>query len=113
MNRLSFLVFVPEPKPESRTKMKFSGQQVAAARELLGITQSELATAAGLTLLTISRFERGEVGPRRDTVRKIGDELQRRGIEFTNGEGMGVRLHYAKAAEYARTSSQTRKEADH
>ena len=92
--------------------MKFSGKQVAAARELLGITQGELATAAGLTLLTISEFERGVVAARRETIRKIFEELTRRGIEFTNGTGTGVRLDHAKAAAFARLSEPAGNEAD-
>lgn len=95
-----------------KKKMKFSGKQVGASRELLGLTQTELATAAGVTLVTISRFERGEVEPRRDTLRKIEEELKRRGIEFTNGDGVGVRLNYAKAQEFARSSAQARNEPD-
>lgn len=99
--------------------MKLSGKQVTAARNLLGITQGELASATGLALETISRFERGEVEPRRESVVKIEAELERRGIEFTNGgrppsnsDGMGVRINFDKAADYARTTTQAREEAD-
>jgi transcriptional regulator with XRE-family HTH domain len=84
--------------------MKFSGKQVAASRELLGLTQDEFAAAAGVSFRTVSRFERGEVEPRRESLRKIELELERRGIEFTNGDGIGVRLNYAKAAEFAKSA---------
>ena len=83
--------------------MRFSGKQVAAARELLGLTQEELAAAAGVSFRTISRFERGEVEPRRESLKKIEAELERRGIEFTNGDGIGVRLKFAKAEAYAKS----------
>ena len=81
--------------------MKFSGRQVTAARDLLGITQGELAAASGVAAETISRFERGDVDPRREGLRRIEEELARRGIEFTNGTGTGVRLDHAKAVAFA------------
>jgi transcriptional regulator with XRE-family HTH domain len=89
--------------------MKISGKQVAAARELLGITQTELGQSAGLALKTISNFEAGHAEPYPVNLEKIRAELERRGIEFTNGdsppsvgEGTGVRLNHAKAAAFAR-----------
>ena len=84
--------------------MKFSGRQVAAARELLGLSQTELATATGVARRTIIRFETGEAELKPATLKIIEAELLRRGIEFTNGDGAGVRIHYAKAAEFARLS---------
>lgn len=90
--------------------MKISGSQVAAARELLKITQGELAKSVELSLTTISNFETGKAEPYRASLERIRAELERRGIEFTNGDsppstgdGIGVRLNYAKAAECART----------
>lgn len=90
-----------------KKKMKFSGKQVAAARELLGLTQDELAVAIGVTRVTLSRFERAEGEPQRDTLHKIEAELQRRGIEFTNGDGVGVRLNFTKATEFARAQKES------
>jgi transcriptional regulator with XRE-family HTH domain len=94
--------------------MKISGKQVAAARELSGITQDELARALGLDGNTISRFESGLSEPHRSNLAKIQAELERRGIEFTNGDsppragdGIGVRLNYATAAEFAKTAKGT------
>ena len=92
--------------------MKISGNQVAAARELLGITQPELASAAGVSVKTIVRFETGKAAPYESSLQKILGELARRGIEFTNGTGTGVRLNHAKAAEFARSSAQARIESD-
>lgn len=89
--------------------MKISGKQVTAARDLLGINQSELAQAAGLSMDTISSFEAGHTNPYVRSLEKIVSELERRGIEFTNGdsppsadEGIGVRLNLSKAAAFAR-----------
>lgn len=92
--------------------MKFSGKQVAAARELLGLTQSELASAAGVHWLTLSSFESGKSAPRPSSLQKIEAELDRRGIEFTNGTGIGVRLNFEKAAVFARTAAQERNASD-
>jgi len=89
--------------------MKISGKQIASARELLGITQGELAAAAGVGLHTVVRFETGQAEPYPVNLGKIRSELERRGIEFLNGdsppsagEGMGVRLNFGKAAEFTR-----------
>lgn len=95
--------------------MKLSGSQVTAARGLLKITQAELATAAGVAEITIFRFEAGQAEPQRANLEKIRAELERRGIEFTNGDsppstgnGIGVRLNYDKASEFARGDAQPR-----
>jgi transcriptional regulator with XRE-family HTH domain len=84
--------------------MKISGAQVKAARELLKITQPELAQAANVSERTLRTFETDEDIPKQATLDKIVGELERRGIEFTNGGGIGVRLNFEKAAEFARTA---------
>lgn len=97
---------------KSRRKMKFSGKQVAAARELLGLSQTDLATVAGVGRRTISKFEAGEGELRPTKLAEIQAELERRGIEFTNGTGIGVRLNFEKAAQYARIVAQGRTSTD-
>lgn len=97
---------------ESRIKMQLSGGHVIAARGLVGLSQKELADLVGVAPKTILRFEQGHRLPSAETIKKIQDELERRGIEFTNGTGTGVRLNHAKAAEFARTVGQARPEAD-
>lgn len=77
--------------------MKLTGKQVTAARDLLGITQAELAEAIGVERKTIARFEAGLAEPWASNRDKIQAELERRGIEFSNGSGIGVRLDFAKA----------------
>lgn len=91
--------------------MKFSGRQVAAARELLGLGQSDLAQLVGVARRTITRFENGEAEIKPVTLNQIQAELEKRGIEFTNGTGIGIHLNYEKAAEFARTSGQSLKAA--
>jgi transcriptional regulator with XRE-family HTH domain len=90
--------------------MKVSGRQISAARDLLGLTQVELAKAAGVGESTVLNFELGKLEPHQRNREKIQTELERRGIEFTNGDGIGVRLNNAKAAEYAKSVAQARPE---
>ena len=78
-------------EPKSTLKMHIVGEQVAAARKLLKMTQIDLAEAASLTQATITKFERGgHVRP--ETVEAVREALLQRGIEFTNGGEPGVRL---------------------
>ena len=92
--------------------MKISGRQISAARDLLGLTQIELAKAAGVGESTILNFELGKLEPHQKNRDKIQVELERRGIEFTNGDGIGVRLNNAKAAQYARSLGLAGAESD-
>jgi transcriptional regulator with XRE-family HTH domain len=99
--------------------MKVTGKQIASARELLGITQPELAAAAGVSDQTISNFETNRSDPYPATIEKITAALERRGIEFTNGDsppsagnGIGVRLNFDKAAAFARSEEASRKLSD-
>ena len=91
--------------------MKLKGRQVAAARELLGLSQTELATVVGVARSTISRFEAGEGDLKPSTLAEIQGELERRGIEFSNGTGTGIRLDHAKAEEFARAAGQASKKS--
>ena len=57
--------------------------QCRAARALLGLTQPELAAAAGLGLSTIVDFEKGRRRVSADAVKAIQQALERAGIAFT------------------------------
>ncbi len=100
--------------------MKISGAQITAARNLLRITQAELAKACGVAERTIKSFEADHSVPLRSTLDKIQSELERRGIEFTNGDsppsksqGMGVRINFDKAAAFGRQSPQSGTDTEH
>ena len=80
--------------------IKISPRAICAARELLNLTQQQLADASGVTSGTISHLESAATKPQAATVRRIVRELAKRGIEFTNGTGIGIRLDYKKAAAY-------------
>jgi len=76
--------------------LKVSIRQLKAARTLIGWSQEELASAAGISLPTIKRLEAadGWLGGRQTTADKIRAALEKAGIEFIdeNGGGPGVRL---------------------
>lgn len=76
---------------KSTLKLRIVGEQVAAARKLLKMTQVELAAAAGLTQWTVINFEGGK-NVRPETVEAIREALTERGIVFTNGGEPGVKL---------------------
>jgi predicted transcriptional regulator len=71
-----------------------SPAQCRAGRALLEITQTQLATSAGLGLSTVVDFEkeRRQVAP--ESIETIRRALSRAGVEFIdeNGGGPGVRL---------------------
>ena len=76
--------------------LKVSIRQLKAARTLIGWSQEELASAAGISLPTIKRLEAadGWLGGRQTTADKIRAALEKAGIEFIaeNGGGPGVRM---------------------
>ena len=81
--------------------MIVSGNQLKAARALIGLEQSELAQEAGVSVNTIRNMESSGANPvngRTDTLNKILEALKTLGIIFVaeNGEGPGVRLRKEK-----------------
>lgn len=77
-----------------------TGNQMKAARALLGITQTELAAAAGISVPTIKRMEVQDTGKSSlENVLKVRKALEAAGVVFIaeNGGGAGVRLAKPKA----------------
>lgn len=75
-----------------------SGNQIRAARALLGWTQAELGTAAGLSVPTIKRSEgQSKASASDDAIAAIRAVLEAAGVQFIeeNGGGAGVRLRDA------------------
>ena len=71
-----------------------SPAQCRAARAMLGIDQSELASSAGVSRSTLIDFEAGSRTPRGSTLDAIRAALEAAGVQFIaqdNG-GPGVRL---------------------
>ena len=73
----------------------FSPSQIRAARALVGWSQTEVATAAGLSIPTVKRAEAdGGIRVSEDAMDAIASALKKAGVEFIaeNGGGPGVRL---------------------
>ena len=77
----------------------FSPSQIRAARALVGWSQSEVATAAGLSIPTVKRAEAdGGIRVSEGAMIAIASALKKAGVEFIaeNGGGAGVRLRKPK-----------------
>ncbi|MEC3863304.1 helix-turn-helix transcriptional regulator [Mesobacterium sp. TK19101] len=72
--------------------------QCRAARALLGMTQTELADAAGFGLSTIVDFEKERRVVSTTARARMLDALEDAGVEFIaeNGGGAGVRLRHRR-----------------
>ena len=75
----------------SSEKKRVSGRQIAAARDLLNVSQTDFAVAIGMLRPALARIEAGRVRPRIATMARIVTELERRGIEFINGTGVKLK----------------------
>jgi transcriptional regulator with XRE-family HTH domain len=69
-------------------------EQCRAARALLGLSQPQLAKAAGIGLSTVVDFEKARRSVAPESVQRIRKALEKAGVEFIaeNGGGAGVRL---------------------
>lgn len=74
--------------------MKLLAKHVISARGLLGMSQADLAEAAGVSADTVNRFEREKTPPlKEDSLWRIQTALEQCGIEFMNSGRPGVRYH--------------------
>jgi predicted transcriptional regulator len=71
-----------------------SPEQIRGARAMLGLTQAELATKAGISTTGLNNIERGSADPKASTLKAIRAALEDAGAQFIdqNGGGAGVRL---------------------
>jgi transcriptional regulator with XRE-family HTH domain len=72
-----------------------TGNQLRAARALVGMEQLELASRAKLNVNTIQNMERAGAGPiagRAANVHTVQAVLETAGVEFLNSDRPGVRL---------------------
>lgn len=67
-------------------------QQIRGARAMLGLTQAEVATRAGISTTGLNNIERGLSDPKASTLLAIQRVLEEAGVEFTNGGEPGVKL---------------------
>lgn len=71
--------------------------QIRAARALIGWKQSELATASGVSEISIKNIERGATDPRASTLGALQSAFLQAGVVFldpgdTRDGGPGIRL---------------------
>ena len=71
-----------------------SSKQCKAARALLGWSQQDLASHAGVGIVTVRQLESGFHEPRKSTLAVVRRAMEEAGVEFidANGGGPGVRL---------------------
>jgi transcriptional regulator with XRE-family HTH domain len=86
-----------DEQTEMSSEIYLTARLVSAALELLGMTQEQLAAAAGLSKHTVTNFIRANHTPQDSTIAAIRDALEKRGIIFTNGDTPGVKLDRSKA----------------
>jgi DNA-binding XRE family transcriptional regulator len=59
-----------------------TSQMIRGSRSMLGLTQSQLAEAAGISTVTLVAIERGDTDPRASTLRAIQNALSGEGVVF-------------------------------
>jgi transcriptional regulator with XRE-family HTH domain len=74
-------------------KMMLLPSQSRAARALLNWSRGELAERCGVSLAALADFEAGKRQPYDRTLADIRRSLEAAGVEFTNGDAPGVKLH--------------------
>jgi transcriptional regulator with XRE-family HTH domain len=77
--------------------------QCRAARGLLDWSQQDLASQAGVGIVTVRQLEAGVNEPRRSTLEVVRQAFERAGVEFIeeNGGGPGLRLRKRQRAKPA------------
>jgi len=68
-------------------------EQCRAARGLLKWSQKDLADASGVSNQSVRDFELGRKNPQQSTLAVIQRAFEDAGVEFTNGDTPGLRLH--------------------
>ncbi len=68
-------------------RSSITSRQIAAARALLDIRQSDLAAASGVSINTIRNIEAGTVVPRASTSAALRAALELRGVCFIDDQG--------------------------
>jgi transcriptional regulator with XRE-family HTH domain len=77
--------------------MLLGGRQCAGARGLLGLSRREVAQAIGVSEKTLANFEVGVHTPRAETLEKLREFFEKKGMEFTNGDYLGIRLRIKRS----------------
>jgi transcriptional regulator with XRE-family HTH domain len=92
-----FIVIVRKYNLCKRYEM-ITASQCRAARALIGWSQQELASQAGVGIMTVHQLEKDGSQPRRATLEVVERALESAGVEFIeeNGGGAGVRWRKAE-----------------
>jgi transcriptional regulator with XRE-family HTH domain len=77
-------------KMTGQPKFRVTGDQIAAGRRLIRMTQEELAQLSGITDRTIAAFETDKTIPHDSTIEALQTALEDQGLVFTTGENPGV-----------------------
>lgn len=89
---------------------KALGRRIKALRQARGLTQAQLAEAAGYEAITISRFERGEYAPGLDTLETLSHVFEAPVSEFfttESDEESVIRLRHSLCDEAYSTDDLT------
>jgi transcriptional regulator with XRE-family HTH domain len=92
--------------------MFFSGNQLRAARALLGLDQEAFAEITGVNINTVRTMEAcgsEPVGGFASTRGRVHEALERQGIEFFDGDAPGVRLRKGVASAAAAPASASKR----
>ena len=68
---------ISRPKSQRSMDLERLGIYVATCRATAGLSQEKLAKKAGVSMDTVERVERGEVGPSYDTLYRFSKALKR------------------------------------
>lgn len=71
--------------------------QIRAARGFLGWSQERLALASGVSRSTVEGFEQGRQAAKEETIVRLAEACERRGIVFSKEPHQTVALHPEKA----------------
>ena len=85
--------------------MNFSGNQLRAARALLGLDQDAFAELVGVSINTVRLMEGRDaepVGGYMSTRERVCEALKKEGVEFLNDGEPGVRLRKGRKASKRR-----------
>lgn len=77
---------------KSTGKVRAEVRILIGARSALGLTQAQLAQAAGVDLGTLNALENGRKQTREEVRVRVQEALERRGVVFTNGDKPGFHL---------------------
>jgi DNA-binding XRE family transcriptional regulator len=71
--------------------MVITTRQLRAARAMIGLTQAELASEAGISTTALNSIEAEKSDPKLSTLRAIQAALEAHGIQFMNNGGVRMR----------------------